>query len=150
MTSLQIKTIIFCWIPSHSRFHGNEKADVAAKNSLKLNTSNIKVPYTDYKPLINDFILKKWQDTWNNCQNNKLFKIKPSLKETTTWTQKITQRSGFIPYSDRTHTHTHNSLLPPKRRRSSRMHSMPRNLYRKTLPTRLQWLDTYSEISLQC
>lgn len=30
----QNKTIILCWIPSHSDFHGNEKADVVAKKTL--------------------------------------------------------------------------------------------------------------------
>ena len=46
-----------------------------------MNMCNMKVPFTDYKPQINDFIFSKWQELWNSCQNNKLYQIKPSLGE---------------------------------------------------------------------
>ena len=41
----------------------------------------MKVPYTDYKTSINAFIHNKWQESWTTCPNNKLFQIKPLLKE---------------------------------------------------------------------
>ena len=60
---------------------GNEEADKAAKASLSQQESRIKLPFTDFKPLINQFIHSKWQTSWNNTVHDKLFSIKPSLGE---------------------------------------------------------------------
>ena len=79
LLSIAHKTIIFCWIPSHIGIHGNEAADVAAKESLDFNIIASQVPYTDLKPHINSFIANKWQERWSSCPDNKLFKIKPTL-----------------------------------------------------------------------
>lgn len=73
------KDIIFCWLPSHVGISGNEEVDKAAKLSLNLQESKIKLPSTDLKPLINQFIYSKWQTSWNNTLHNKLYSIKPSL-----------------------------------------------------------------------
>ena len=51
------KEIMFCWLPSHVGIKGNEAADVKAKASLDLEISNFKLPCTDFKPLINRYIL---------------------------------------------------------------------------------------------
>ena len=77
----EIKTIIFCWIPSHIGIRGNEKADMAAKESLDIDISDVKVPYTDYKPFISRYVFNKWQERWSSCLNNKLYNIKPILGE---------------------------------------------------------------------
>ena len=37
------------------------------KKALQTRISNTKIPYTNLKPLINKFILKKWQKSWD-CQ----------------------------------------------------------------------------------
>ena len=73
--------IVFCWLPSHVGIKGNEKADMAAKSALTLNISNLKTPFTDFKPYINTFLHNKWQMSWNAAVLNKLHSIKPSLGE---------------------------------------------------------------------
>jgi len=75
------KFIIFCWIPSHVGIHGNEDADIAAKKSLLLSQSNLKLPHTDFRPNIKKYILSKWQSSWNSASFNKLHDIKPTLGE---------------------------------------------------------------------
>ena len=37
--------------------------------------SNTKIPYTDLKLLINKFIIKKWQKSWDDQTQNKLHHI---------------------------------------------------------------------------
>ena len=75
--------IVFCWLPSHVGISGNEEADKAAKDALSLEVLSFKVPFTDFKPLINNFIKNVWQQSWSDPanHNNKLFTIKPSLGE---------------------------------------------------------------------
>lgn len=76
-----LNNIVFCWLPSHVGIKGNEKADIAAKSALALQPSDLKIPYTDFKPCINDNLRNKWQSAWNAAVNNKLHSIKPSLGE---------------------------------------------------------------------
>ena len=68
-----------CWLPSHVGIRGNEAADVKAKDSLDLHTSNLKLLCTDFKPFINRYILSKWQRSWDRATFNKLHEIKPVL-----------------------------------------------------------------------
>ena len=75
------KSIVFCWIPSHINITGNECADKAAKQSLLLQESSLKLPYTDFKSNIHSYIFSKWQSSWNNASFNKLREIKPTLGE---------------------------------------------------------------------
>ena len=66
--------VVFCWLPSHIGISGNEEADKATK-ALSLEVLSFKVPYNDFKPLINNFLRNVWQQSWSNPanQNNKLF-----------------------------------------------------------------------------
>ena len=75
----QNKTTIFCWISGHVGIRGNENADIAAKDSLKLTLSNMKIPSSDFKPIIRNVIKTKWQTIWDNVTENKLQRIKPTL-----------------------------------------------------------------------
>ena len=73
--------IVFCWLLSHVGISGNEKVDKAAKDALSLEVLPFNVPFSDFKSLINNFIV--WQQSWSDPanQNNKLFTIKPGLGE---------------------------------------------------------------------
>ena len=73
------KQTSFCWLPSHVGIRGNEKADKAAMSALALEPSNLKLPYTDFKPAINKYLLNKWQLVWNTAVDNKLHSIKSIL-----------------------------------------------------------------------
>ena len=75
--------IVFSWLPSHIGISGNEEADKAAKDALSLEILPYRVPFNDFKPLINNFIKNVWQQSWSDPANqtNKLFTIKPDLGE---------------------------------------------------------------------
>ena len=77
----ELNRIVFCWLPSHVGIKSNEKSDIAAKSALTLNISDLKIPFTNFKPSINTFVHNKWQMSWNAAVLNKLHSIKPSLGE---------------------------------------------------------------------
>ena len=75
------KHLILCWLSSHTGNKGNEKADIAAKSAMLLPPSNFKIPYSDFKPIINEYLFNKWQSVWDTAVDNKLHSIKPILSE---------------------------------------------------------------------
>ena len=44
-------------------------------NKLNDPVSNCSIPYTNFKPLIMTYILKRWQDSWDQQIYNKLHEI---------------------------------------------------------------------------
>ena len=60
---------------------GNEQADLAAKSAPSQDILPFKIPYSDFKPLINVLLYDDWQSDWNEQVNNKLHSIKPVLGE---------------------------------------------------------------------
>mgnify|MGYP003492452020 FL=1 len=73
------KSIFFLWTPGHIGIAGNERADKAAKEALKLDIFKMPLPWTDFKPKIKQLIQAKWQEDWNTKTTNKLHSIKPKL-----------------------------------------------------------------------
>ena len=55
--------------------HGNTVNDQEAEDALGSPISNCYIPYTDLKPFIVKYILKRWQDSWNQQIHNKLHEI---------------------------------------------------------------------------
>ena len=74
------KNVLFFWVPSHVGIQGNTIVDRVAKETLAANhISDISLPYSDYRPLIRQYVFKLWQDRWNGLDHNKLHEIKPDL-----------------------------------------------------------------------
>ena len=69
------KHVIFTWITSHIGIHGNTVVDQEAKDALDQPISHCSIPHTDFKPFIVKYILKHWQDSWDQQIHNKLHEI---------------------------------------------------------------------------
>lgn len=78
--SLKIKKlkVTFLWVPGHVGLLGNERADAEAKNP----ESSLLTPLTfsDAKKLIKREVWDKYQDEWYKTENNKLRKVKDTVK----------------------------------------------------------------------
>ena len=53
--------------------------DQQAKASLSLEPTSFKIPFSNFKPSINKYILEEWQTSWNNSIGNKLLEINQLL-----------------------------------------------------------------------
>ena len=80
-TLLAKKEIVLCWIPSHIGILENKMADQQAKTSLSLEPTSFKIPFSNFKPFINRYILEEWQTSWNNSIGNKLLDKKTTIGE---------------------------------------------------------------------
>ena len=54
-----------------------DSAAITAQNN-PLDT-NFKIPFADLKRTINIYTKQKWQNYWDNFQNNKLYEIMPQI-----------------------------------------------------------------------
>ena len=74
--------LVIAWVPSHVGVSGNEKADRLAKAALTLNlAAHSRVCWSDLKPRVDTYICTAWQALWNDQTRNKLYEIRPNLKE---------------------------------------------------------------------
>ena len=55
--------------------------DQQAKTWLSLEPTFFKIPFSNFKPSINKYVLYQWQTSGNNIIGNKLLEIKPSIVE---------------------------------------------------------------------
>ena len=53
--------------------------DKQAKTSFSLEPISLKIPFSNFKPSINKYVLDQWQTSWNNSIGNKLLEIKPII-----------------------------------------------------------------------
>ena len=58
------KEIVFCWLPSHTNIRGNELADLEGKSALSLSITNLKIPHSDFKSNIHEYVMNKCQSVW--------------------------------------------------------------------------------------
>jgi len=73
--------ISFCWVPSHVGIWGNEIADWTAKAALQLNTSDWKVPASDFRRCAQEYIYEEWETHWLGSRGSKLHQVQPHLGE---------------------------------------------------------------------
>ena len=59
----------------------HEMVNQQAKSSLSLEPTSFKIPFSNFKPSINKYILEELQTSWNNSIGNKLFDTKPTIGE---------------------------------------------------------------------
>ena len=65
--------------------------DQQANTSLSLEPT-FKIPFSNFKPSINKYILEEWQNSWNNSIGNKLLEIKPRFGEYQSAVQNIRKK----------------------------------------------------------
>ena len=91
---------------------GNEMVDQQAKASLSLEPYPFMIPFSNFKPSINKYILEQWQTSWNNSIGNKLFDIKPTTGEYKSVVRNIRREEVVLARLRLGHTRvTHSYLL---------------------------------------
>ena len=93
-------------------FQGNEMVDKQAKISLSLEPTSFKIPFSNFKPSINKYMLEEWQTSWNNSIGNKLLDIKPTIGEYQSVVRNIRREEVVLARLRLGHTRvTHSYLL---------------------------------------
>jgi ribonuclease HI len=68
--------VTFMWIPSHVGIKGNEIVAQLAKDAIKHQTIDLKIPFEnkEVKPIITKYILDKWQCYWETQDKGAFYK----------------------------------------------------------------------------
>lgn len=75
------KVINFIWIPSHVGIEGNECADQLARSSANHAISPTLPTMYDLISVVKKVVMNRWNETWNNLTENKLFKNNDTVLE---------------------------------------------------------------------
>ena len=86
--------------------------DKQAKTSLSLEPTSFKIPFSNFKPSINKYILEEWQTSWNNSIGNKLLDIKPTIGEYQSVVRNIRREEVVLARLRLGHTRVTHSFLP--------------------------------------
>ena len=79
---------------------------------LKLNMSKFEIPFNNFKPFINTYILSEWQKSWDTATFNKLHAIKPVIRNNPSAIRNIRREDVVITRLRIGHTRfTHSYLL---------------------------------------
>ena len=57
----------------------NELADLEAKSALSLSITNLRIPHSDFKSNIHQYVMNKCQSVWEEQTGNKLHELKPDF-----------------------------------------------------------------------
>jgi hypothetical protein len=97
-------------MPCHIGIRGNTAANSAAKLAVSSTITDCKVLYSDFKPLINKYIISQWQESWNQETNNNLHSVTPEV-DMSSLTMGLSRREELVIHRaciGHTHlTHTH-------------------------------------------
>ena len=75
------KKLTMAWLPSHIGIHGNELADIAAKEALDLDRITTKqLHHSDFKRKMRGHVQTLWEERWALQTQNKLHEIMPKLQ----------------------------------------------------------------------
>lgn len=69
----QSVSVTFVWVPAHVGIEGNEEADILAKQALRSENIDLKVPLSraEGKSLISDKMLELWQKCWETSDTGR-------------------------------------------------------------------------------
>ena len=106
------REIVFCWLPSHVNIRGNELANLEAKSALSLVITNFKIPHSDFKSNIRQYINNKCQSVWETQTLNKLNEIKSNFNSKCTFSNLSRKEQTKITRCRLGHTRiTHSYIL---------------------------------------
>ena len=97
---------------SHVNIRGNELADSEAKSALSLVITNFKIPHSDFKSNVCQYINNKCQSVWETQTYNKLNEIKPNFNSKCTFSNLSRKEQTKITRCRLGHTRiTHSYIL---------------------------------------
>lgn len=76
---LKNKQVVLAWCPGHVGISGNERADCLARKAIRMSVTQVCLPQSDFRPVIQKLIKRKWQRQWDEAPDNKLYTIQSTV-----------------------------------------------------------------------